>query len=191
MSPALWYVSRATGLVSLVLFTATVVLGTMNAGRFATAGWPRFTISALHKNVSLVSIAFLAVHISTAILDSYVSLHWVDVVVPFVSSYQPFWLGLGTLALDLLLAITISSLVRTRIPLRAWRAVHWLAYLSWPVALIHGIGMAQSDGNLTWILALDIGCLVAVVIAVAGRATARHPDTEARNPTTTRSEVIR
>jgi predicted ferric reductase len=191
MSPALWYVSRATGLVSLVLFTATVVLGTMNASRFATAGWPRFTISALHKNVSLMSVAFLAVHISTAILDTYVSLHWVDAVVPFVSSYQPFWLGLGTTALDLLLAVIITSLVRARIPLRGWRAVHWLSYLSWPVALIHGIGMAQSDSNLTWVLALEISCVVAVVIAVAWRALASHPDTEARKLPTTHSEAIR
>jgi sulfoxide reductase heme-binding subunit YedZ len=191
MSPALWYVSRAMGLVSLVLLTATVVLGTMTAGRFATAGWPRFTISALHKSIALVSVAFLAIHISTAILDSYVSLHWADAVVPFVSSYQPFWLGLGTLALDLLLAVVITSLVRTRIPLRAWRAVHWLSYFSWPVAVIHGIGMAQSDGNRTWILALDICCVAAVVIAVVRRAMARHPDTEARDLTTTPREVIR
>ena len=64
----------------------------------------------------------------------------VDVVVPFVGAYRPFWLGLGALALDLLAALIVTSLLRARIGLRAWRAVHWVAYACWPVALVHGLG---------------------------------------------------
>jgi predicted ferric reductase len=183
----LWYVSRATGLVALVLFTTTVVLGTLTAGRVKSAAWPRFAVAELHRNLSLLSVAFLAVHISTAILDSYVSLHWVDVVVPFVSSYQPLWLGLGTLALDILLAVLITSLLRTRLAPRAWRAVHWLSYLSWPIAVVHGFAMSESDGNRAWVLTLDCLCVLAVVIATGGRALGTtHPDTEARRAAPTR-----
>ncbi|MEC3982701.1 ferric reductase-like transmembrane domain-containing protein [Amycolatopsis sp. H20-H5] len=178
----LWYVSRATGLVALVLFTATMVLGTLTSGRVQSPAWARFAVAELHRNLSLLSVAFLTVHIATAVLDSYVSLRWVDVVVPFVSSYQPFWLGLGTLALDVLLAVLITSLLRTRMPLRAWRAVHWLSYLCWPIAVVHGFGMAEADGNRAWVLTLDSLCVLAVVIAVACRAFATHPDTEARKP---------
>lgn len=180
MSTALWYFSRASGLVSLVLFTGVVVLGALGAGRFATREWPRFTLAAVHRNLALTSLAFLAVHIVTAIVDGYVSLGWLDVVVPFVSAYQPFWVGLGAIAIDLLLAIVVTSLVRTRIPPRVWRAVHWLAYLCWPVALVHGIGMAESDTAQGWIIALDVLCGLAVLGAVVFRAVVPDPDAQAR-----------
>jgi predicted ferric reductase len=180
MSSAVWYFSRATGLVSLVLFTGVVVLGALGAGRFATREWPRFTVAALHRNLALTSLAFLVAHIASAILDGYVSLSWLDVVVPFGSDYQPLWVGFGAVAIDLLLAIVVTSLLRTRIPPRAWRAVHWLAYLCWPVALVHGFGMAENDAAYGWIVALDVLCVLAVLGAVAFRATRQDADTATR-----------
>ncbi|MEU7785734.1 ferric reductase-like transmembrane domain-containing protein [Amycolatopsis sp. NPDC049159] len=180
MSTAVWYFSRATGLVSLVLFTGVVVLGALGAGRFATPAWPRFTVAAVHRNLALTSLAFLVVHIASAILDGYVPLSWLDVVLPFGAGYQPFWVGLGAVAIDLLLAIVVTSLVRTRLPARVWRAVHWLAYLCWPVALVHGIGMAEDDAARGWIVALDVLCALAVLGAVAYRAGVKHADTETR-----------
>jgi DMSO/TMAO reductase YedYZ heme-binding membrane subunit len=180
MSPAVWYFSRASGLVSLVLFTAVVVFGALGAGRFATRVWPRFALAALHRNLALTSLAFLAAHIVAAVVDGYVPLAWLDVVIPFGSAYQPFWVGLAAVAMDLLLAIVVTSLLRTRIPPRAWRAVHWLAYLCWPVALLHGIGMAEADSAHGWIIGLDVLCGLAVLGAVSFRAFAADPDTEAR-----------
>ncbi|WIX92726.1 ferric reductase-like transmembrane domain-containing protein [Amycolatopsis sp. DG1A-15b] len=170
MSSAVWYFSRATGLVSLALFTGVVVLGALGAGRFATRGWPRFTVAAVHRNLALTSLAFLAAHIASAILDGYVPLGWLDVVVPFGAGYQPLWVGLGAVAIDLVLAIVVTSLVRTRLPARAWRAVHWLAYLCWPVALVHGFGMAEDDSAYGWIAALDALCVLAVLGSAGYRA---------------------
>ncbi|OXM60324.1 ferric reductase-like transmembrane domain-containing protein [Amycolatopsis vastitatis] len=178
MSSAVWYFSRATGLVSLVLFTGVVVLGALGAGRFATREWPRFAVAAVHRNLALTSLAFLAAHIASAVLDGYVSLSWLDVVLPFGSAYRPLWVGLGAVALDLLLAIVVTSLVRTRIPPRVWRAVHWLAYLCWPVALVHGFGMAENDAAHGWIVALDVLCVLAALGAVAYRAGAKHAGPE-------------
>jgi predicted ferric reductase len=163
MSSAVWYFSRATGLVSLVLFTGVVVLGALGAGRFATREWPRFTVAAVHRNLALTSLAFLAAHIASAVLDGYVPLGWLDVVVPFGADYQPLWVGLGAVAIDLVLAIVVTSLVRTRLPARVWRTVHWLAYLCWPVALVHGFGMAEDDSAYGWIVALDVLCVLAVL----------------------------
>jgi len=173
MSSAVWYFSRATGLVSLVLFTGVVVLGALGAGRFATPGWPRFAVAAVHRNLALTSLAFLAAHIASAVLDGYVPLSWLDVVLPFGSGYRPVWVGLGAVAIDLLLAIVVTSLLRTRMPPRAWRAVHWLAYLCWPVALAHGIGMAENDTAYGWIVALDALCVLAALGAVAYRVGAK------------------
>ena len=101
MEEILWFVSRAAGLVSLLLLTGTVVLGCAHATRASTGRWQRFTLHALHRNLSLLALVFLAVHIASAILDGYVPLQWVDAVVPFVSDYHPVWLGLGAIAFDL------------------------------------------------------------------------------------------
>src|ERR1700721_2878225 len=111
-SKALWYMTRGFGLVALILLTVTMVLGLTQAVRFARPGWPRFVVSALHKNASLLAVVVLAVHITTAALDSYAPIRVVDVFVPFVGKYRPLWLGLGALAVDLLIALAVTSLLR-------------------------------------------------------------------------------
>lgn len=177
---ALWYASRATGLAALLMLTVTVVLGAANSARFVSPKWPRFAVAAVHRNLSLATCAFLVVHIAGAIIDPYASIGWLDAVVPFVSQYQTFWLGLGTLAFDLLVALIVSSLLRPRISQRVWRALHWAAYVSWPVALVHGFEIGGADSRLGWVRIVTLACLLAVVVAVGWRATVRHPDTEAR-----------
>lgn len=162
---ALWYLTRATGAVTLLLLTASVVLGVANVGRLQSRRWPRFVIDGVHRNVSLLAIAVLIVHIATSVLDPFAGIHLIDAVVPFVGSYRPFWLGLGAFASDLLLAIAITSLVRRRLGYGTWRAIHWLAYLCWPVAVMHTVGTG-SDVKQVWLLALTGTCVVAVIVAV-------------------------
>jgi len=164
-STVLWYASRATGLVTLVLLTATMVLGVLTATRVSGRRWPGFATQELHRRVSLTSLAFLAAHILTAVLDTYVHIGLVAVVVPFTSAYKPLWIGLGAIAVDTLLAVTVSSLVRHRIPARVWRGVHWLVYASWPVAVLHGFTMGP-DMRLGWVVWLTVGCIAAVAGAL-------------------------
>jgi predicted ferric reductase len=166
----LWYASRAAGLVSLVLLTAVLVLGISGVTRFATATWPRFAVARLHRNLSLLVLVFLGVHIATAVLDGYVDIRWLDVLVPFAGRYEPFWLGLGAVALELLVAMVVTSLLRVRIGLRAWRAVHWAAYACWPLAVAHGLGIGGKDSSTGWILALTLGCVGAAGAGMVWRA---------------------
>lgn len=170
-----WYLTRSTGAVALLLLTASVVLGVADVRRLSSERWPRFVIDALHRNVALLSICFLGVHIITAVLDSFTSIPLVDAVVPFIGSYRPFWLGLGAVSFDLLIAVTITSLLRQRLGYATWRAVHWLSYASWPIALVHGLGTG-SDTNGTWMLTLDLLCLVAVLAALGSRLSGVWPD---------------
>jgi hypothetical protein len=165
---ALWFLTRGTGLVALVLLTAALVLGITEVTRWSSPRWPRFAIAALHKNISLLVIVFLGIHIVTAISDSFAPIGWLDVVVPFHSPYRPLWLGLGALAVDLLVALTITSLLRGRIGHRAWRAVHWSAYACWPLAFLHGLGTG-TDSRVRWSLFVSLACLAVVVAAVAWR----------------------
>jgi Ferric reductase like transmembrane component len=166
LSPsAYWYLARGTGAVALLLLTTSVVLGILNNVRFAAPRWPRFAIDAIHRDVSLLVIAVLAIHIITSVLDGFAPIRLFDGLIPFATPYRPLWMGLGTLSFDLLLAIAITSLVRRRLGYRAWRAVHWLAYASWPVAVLHGLGTG-SDVKQWWMLALTAACIMAVVVAV-------------------------
>jgi hypothetical protein len=167
-SQALWYLTRGTGVISLVLLTVSVALGVSEVVRFASPGWPRFVLAALHKNVALLATAFVAVHVLTSVLDSFASISFVDVLVPFVGSYRPLWLGLGTVAFDLLVALIVTSLLRERIGHQVWRAVHWAAYACWPVAFVHSLGTG-SDTRYHWAAALNVACLVSVLMAVVFR----------------------
>jgi methionine sulfoxide reductase heme-binding subunit len=170
LSIALWYASRATGVVSLVLLSAVMILGILVNRQGRLPGLPRFAGLGLHRNLSLLAVAFVAVHVITAVADSYVSISLAAAVIPFVSSYKPLWLGLGAVSLDLMAAVIVTSLLRRHIGRRAWRAVHWLAYASWPVAVLHSIG-SSSDLRGGPFLALVIACIVAVGGALAWRLT--------------------
>jgi Ferric reductase like transmembrane component len=166
----LWYTTRATGIVSLVLLTGTVMLGILGTARMATARWPRLVTAGLHKNLALTSVALVGVHVLTTVVDPFASISVVAAFIPFSSAYRPLWLSLGTVAFDLLLAVIVTSLLRDRIKHRAWRAVHLLVYLSWPVALWHGLGTG-TDTRLSWVLGIDVLCVAAVAWAVWWRLT--------------------
>jgi sulfoxide reductase heme-binding subunit YedZ len=167
-STALWYASRATGVVSLLLLTAVVLLGVLVNRQGRLPGLPRFVVTGLHRSISLLSVAFVAVHVGTAILDPYVSIRLAAAVIPFTSSYETFWLGLGAVSLDLIAALIVTSLLRAFINRRVWRGIHWLAYAAWPVALAHSVGSStdMQRGVLLWVA---VGCCLAVAGAVGWR----------------------
>ncbi|GAB6899554.1 ferric reductase-like transmembrane domain-containing protein [Kineosporia succinea] len=167
---ALWYLARGSGVVSLILFTVVVALGIGTRSGRAFAGLNRLVVASVHRSAALLALVFLTIHVVTLMFDPYAQLSLVDVLLPFGSGYRPFWVGLGTLALDLALAVTVTSLLRDRIGAKAWRAVHWLAYAMWPIAVVHGIG-SGTDRDTVWMLALDAVC----VISVVGVAVSTHP----------------
>jgi predicted ferric reductase len=169
--PGLWYATRATGLVTLLLLTVSVLLGILTAGRFSTQRWPRFLSQGLHRNVSLLVLVFLALHVGTTVVDTYTSIPLTAAFIPFASSYKTAWLSLGAVALDMLLALVATSLLRTRIGHRAWRQVHWLAYACWPVAVTHGLGIG-TDRSATWVFVLTMGCAVSVLAVATWRLVA-------------------
>jgi methionine sulfoxide reductase heme-binding subunit len=169
-STALWYASRSTGVVALILLTLVLVLGILVTGKRGLPGLPRFGTTSLHRNLSLLSVMFVAVHVITAIADPYVTIGIAASVIPFTSPYETLWIGLGAVALDLMAALIITSLLRARIGRRTWRVVHWLSYATWPVALAHSIGSA-SDLQQGWLMWLGIVSAAAVVCAAVWRVT--------------------
>jgi methionine sulfoxide reductase heme-binding subunit len=167
----LWYLNRATGVVLLVLMTLVVVLGVLVRRHGRLPGLPRFGVAGLHRNVALLSALLLVAHVATAVVDSYVDVGPLDALVPFLAGYRPVAVGLGTLAVDLLVLVLATSLLRGRVPLPLWRAVHLTAYLMWPIAFVHGL-TAGTDLGSGWLLALALGCAV----VTAGAAVAAVHD---------------
>ena len=172
MDEALWALGRGTGVVGLVLMTLAVVLGIVNRSGRPAVGLPRFGVALLHRNAALLASVFIGIHVISLFFDSYAQLNVVDLIVPFLGEYRPLWLGLGTMAIDLLLAVVISALLRHRIGAKAFRAVHLSTYALWPIALAHGIGTG-TDGTTVWFLGLAGVCTAAVVGAVAWRLSSR------------------
>ena len=170
---AFWYLTRATGLVALIVLSATLVLGIVSSVGWTTERWPRFLSQSVHRNLSIFSLAFVVVHVVTTVADGYVPITLVDAVIPFRSPYRPLWVGLGACAFDVLLAVAVTSAFRRRIGFRTWRWVHWLAYMCWPIALVHGLGTG-SDSRLPGVQFVYLLCVVAVLAALGWRlATAR------------------
>jgi sulfoxide reductase heme-binding subunit YedZ len=164
-STLLWYSTRATGIVALVLLTGTVMLGIVGTARAASARWPRIVTSGLHRNLALTSMALVGVHVITTVLDPFAAISLAAAFIPFSSPYRPLWLSLGAVALDLLLAVLVTSLLRDRLNHGVWRAVHLLVYVSWPIALWHGLGTG-TDTKLVWVLAINVACVAAVGWAI-------------------------
>ena len=163
-----WYLTRGSGVVALLLLTVSLCLGVGTSLRFGSARVPRFAVAGLHRSMTLLAVVFAAVHVATTVLDRFAPIGWSDAFVPFVSPYRPVWLGLGTVAFDLLLALVLTSLLRARLGYRLWRATHWFAYASWPLALVHSLG-SGSDARVGWMQALALGSVLAVGATLAVR----------------------
>jgi len=176
--------------VTLILLSAVVVLGVLSTLRVQSPSWPRFLTTGLHRNLALMTLVFLALHIVTAVVDPFTNLGWSAALIPFSSSYRTLWLGLGVISFELLLAIVATSLVRGLLGHRVWRAIHWLTYAAWPVGVVHGIGTG-TDTWSAWMLVITAGSVAAVGVSIVLRLTSGSRDPLAEPRTTFRSAVDR
>jgi methionine sulfoxide reductase heme-binding subunit len=167
----LWFVNRGTGMVLLALISMSVVLGVLATERISTRWWPRFLTQGLHRNVALLSLGLGLVHSGSAVVDEFVDIRWWHAMVPFTGTYKPFWLGLGTVAFNLVVANVITSLLRHRVGLRTWRGIHLTTYAVFALGVVHGLGIG-TDAVEPWSLAVTLSCLVAVMLATAVRLAA-------------------
>ena len=186
----LWYATRGAGAVTIILLSCVVILGILSALRVQGESWPRFLTTGLHRNLALMTLVFLALHIVTAVVDTYTNLGWAAALIPFSSYYRTFWLGLGAIAFELLLAIVATSLVRAYIGHNMWRLIHWLTYAAWPVAVLHGLGTG-TDTWSAWMLAITAACIAGVGAAIVLRLAAASRDPLATHRSAFRTAVER
>lgn len=171
-----WYLTRGLGAATLVVLTCSVVLGIVTATRWIGRSTPGFVAADLHRNLSLLALVLLFAHIVTTVLDPFAHISVRDVLIPIGGSYRPVWLGLGVAAAEIMVAIAVTSLLRERIGPRVWRLIHWGAYASWPMGVIHGLGTG-SDARSPWLIGVTVSCVAAVVLAIAQRVREGSPST--------------
>lgn len=163
-----WYATRGLGIAALITLTGAVVLGIGTVARWRSDETPGFVLANLHRNLSLLSVVIVAAHVVTTLLDPYAQIKLRDAIVPVGANYRPVWLGLGVCAFEILIAVAATSLLRAQLGLRWWRLIHWTAYGSWPLAVIHGLGTG-SDAQAPWLIGLATTCVAAVTIALGLR----------------------
>jgi sulfoxide reductase heme-binding subunit YedZ len=176
-----WYAARAGGVVAYVLLSAVVVVGLALAGKERVPGWPRFALEDVHRFGGLLVGAFVSAHVLLLLIDSKAHLSLGRAIVPFSSSYQPLWTGLGTVAAELLLALAVANHYRARISHRLWRRLHYLNFAVWVAATAHGLG-AGTDRTSVWFLwmyFIAIGAVGGFTVRRVLRTAAPHvrPDT--------------
>jgi methionine sulfoxide reductase heme-binding subunit len=168
LSSALWALGRGSGVAALVAFTLSLVLGILSRSGREFLGLGRFGTNEVHRTAALTGVGLVTVHLVSLLLDPYAQLRIVDLALPFLGNYRPLWLGLGTLAVDLLVVITAVSLVRDKVGPRVFKAVHWATYALWPIALVHSFGTGTDAWSL-WLDAIAVTCIAAVTSAVTWR----------------------
>lgn len=190
-APVLWYANRGSGFVLLGLLTVATAAGVLATSAPGSRGWPRAATQSLHRNIGLLAALFLAIHAVTAAVDEFVQIRWWDTLVPFFSAYERWWLGVGVVAVDLLVAVILTSLLRHRMTHLSWRVVHVLAYAVWALGAAHGLALG-TDATTRWGLSFSVGCALVVAAAVGARVTSlgsRPPAAGA--PTATPVKVTR
>ncbi len=170
-----WYLARASGLIAWAVLAVSVLLGLVVAGRLTHKVPPPAWNLDLHRFLGGLGVIFMATHVLALVADSYVHFGWAEIFVPMASAWKPGAVTWGVAALYLLLAVEATSLLKRRLPLRLWRAVHLCSAPLFAVVTVHGI-VAGTDATTTIAIALGSAVLVlnAGVLALRLRGPKRH-----------------
>ncbi len=146
---AYWYLSRGSAFVALTLLWLSMALGLLITNKMART-WPGVPVSfAMHEFISILGLGFALFHALILMGDRYIGYTLAQVLVPFLSSYKPLWVGFGQLGFYTMLIVTLSFDVRSHIGQKTWRSLHYVSFITYLVALLHGIA-AGSDASLPW-----------------------------------------
>ena len=172
-SPLDWYAARAGGVVAYVLLSAGVALGLAMAGKMTLQRWPKFAIESVHRFVGILAGVFIAIHVVAVAIDAYLPFSLTSLLVPFTSKYRPVWIGLGIVAMELLVALAVTNHYRnTRLSYQTWRRIHYVNFVVWGAATLHGVG-SGTDRSSPWLMAIYAVAVATVCGLVTWRVARR------------------
>jgi predicted ferric reductase len=170
--PWTWLLIRASGITAWGLLTAVVVWGILLRTRVLGRVASPQGLLVMHRWLSALALGFLFLHMGLLLIDPAVQFTPTQLLIPFTSTWQPFAVGLGTVALWMLIPVSVMGRLRTRLGKagNAWfRRTHLIAYAAWPVATAHYV-LAGTDAIAQWSVALLIAGTSLIVLALLARA---------------------
>lgn len=177
-----WYLTRATALLAYLALTGSVVYGLLLSTKILDRITHRAVSFTLHQDLSSIALALALVHAAVLLVDRSVPYSPLEVIVPFSGPYRPIWVGVGQISLGITLIVLLSFYVRKRIGQPRWRRLHYLSFVAFVGATVHGL-MTGSDTSAAWVYLgyLLMSCLVMfllvyrIVLAVSLKRLAARP----------------
>jgi sulfoxide reductase heme-binding subunit YedZ len=176
-----WLVSRAAGIVALILSSLSVCIGLLMSGRLRKARGTDLRV--LHEALSLATLAAIVVHGLTLVGDGFLKLSLADVSLPFVASYETAWTTIGIVSFWALALLGLSYYLRAKIGVQRWRVLHRFTALAWVLGVIHSLGEG-TDAGQAWFLAMTAIVVLPALALLASRWLTP------RNPATTRARAV-
>jgi predicted ferric reductase len=165
---AMWYITRAAGLMSYLLLWLSTVWGLAVSNKILDPVLQRMFTYDFHQFISLLAIGFIVLHIVVLLADQYLPFSVAQILVPFAAPYRPVWVGLGTIGLYLTLLVSITFYIRRRIGQKAFRAIHLASYLAFLAAALHGL-LSGTDSPLITVRLMYLSTTLIVVFLTAYR----------------------
>lgn len=172
--PTFWILARASGLTAYALMTLAVLAGLVLKSRPAGRALKAASVTDVHRFLTLLALGAVAVHGTTLVLDSTVTITPKALLVPGLAPYRPVWTAFGVVTAELAGLIVLSFSLRRKIGAKAWRRLHWATYAVFAAATVHGLG-AGTDSAHSWAFTFYLAAVGSVVFATAWRALTRTP----------------
>ena len=161
-----WYITRASGLMAYLLVWLSTLWGFAISSKIFDGFLERTFTYDFHEHLSLLSLGFVVLHVVVLLLDHVQPMSLVEVLIPFVSNYRPFWTGIGIIAFYLSILVTVTFYIRSWISMKTFRAIHYASILAYIGALFHGL-YAGTDSALSWTQIMYWGtCLSTIFFGV-------------------------
>jgi len=159
---AMWYITRASGLVAYLLLWLSTVWGLVIPSKMFGDVLSGDFVFDFHQFISLLSLGFLGLHVVVLTADRYLPFSVLQILVPFISPYRPFWVGIGVLAFYLLLLVTVTFYLRKRIGMKAFRYIHYTSLIAYLGAVIHAL-LSGTDSSLPVVQVMYLGTFSVVI----------------------------
>jgi predicted ferric reductase len=162
----MWYVTRASGLTAYLLLWLSTAWGLAVSSKILDTVLHRTFTYDFHEFLSLGAIGFTILHVGVLMFDRYLPYRLVQILVPFLSPYRPFWVGVGVIGFYLSLLVTITFYIRSRIGMKTFRAIHGFSLVAYLAVTLHSF-FAGTDSPLVSVMGLYAGTFIVVVFLLA------------------------
>ena len=161
-----WYVTRASGIIAYLLLWFSTILGLAVTSKYLDGMLDRLFTYDFHEFISLLAIAFTLVHVLVLTLDKYLPYTFAQILVPFISPYRPFWVGVGVISFYLIVLVTVTFYLRNKIGKRAFRTIHYLSLLSYIGVTLHGYYSGTDTALPSMKILYDVSGLAVLFLTV-------------------------